>query len=114
MLIVDDNDVNVTLLKHVLETKGFSPDVAVNGKDAVDQVSVKGFDIVLMDRQMPVMDGYEAIRLIRENAEITQPRIVVVTAYIAEENREMARAAGANGFISKPIDQDELFHAMYG
>lgn len=114
VLIVDDNDVNVTLLKHVLETKGFSPDVAVNGKDAVDQVSVKGFDIVLMDLQMPVMDGYEAIRLIRENAEITQPRIVVVTAYIAEENREMARAAGANGFISKPIDQDELFHAMYG
>lgn len=114
VLIVDDNDVNVTLLKHVLETKGFSPDIAVNGKDAVDQVGVKVFDIVLMDLQMPVMDGYEAIRQIRGNTEIRQPRIIVVTAYIADENRDLARVAGADEFISKPIDQDELFQAMHG
>jgi signal transduction histidine kinase/ActR/RegA family two-component response regulator len=112
VLIVDDNNVNVILLKHILEMKGFSPSVAFNGKEAVDQASIKGFDIILMDLQMPVMDGYEAIRLIRENMEITQPKIVVVTAFIADENREMAIAAGANAFINKPINQGELFHAL--
>ncbi len=113
VLIVDDNNINVILLRHILETKGFSPSVAVNGKEAVDQVSIEEFDIVLMDLQMPVMDGYEAIKCIRENAKITQPRIVVVTAFIADENRAMAISAGANAFVSKPIDQDELFYAMY-
>ena len=114
VLIVDDNEINVILLKHILESQGFSPSVASNGKEAVDQVSVEDFDIVLMDLQMPVMDGYEAIKCIRENGEIAQPRIVVVTAFIADENREMAIGIGANAFISKPISQEELFHAMYG
>jgi signal transduction histidine kinase len=113
ILVVDDNNINVTLLTHMLKAKGFSSSVATNGKEAVDQVSIKEFDIVLMDLQMPVMDGYEAIRRIRGNEKITQPRIVVVTAFIANENREMAIDAGANAFISKPINQDELFHALY-
>ena len=113
ILIVDDNNINVILLKHILESKGFSPSVAVNGKEAVCQVSVEDFDIVLMDLQMPVMDGYEAIKCIRENVKITQPRIVVVTAFIADENREMAIGAGADAFVSKPIDQGELFKAIY-
>jgi signal transduction histidine kinase len=113
VLIVDDNNINVILLKHLLETKGFSLSVAINGKEAVDQVSIEEFDIVLMDLQMPVMDGYEAIKCIRENEKITQPRIIVVTAFIADENREMALSAGANAFVCKPINQDELFNAMY-
>ena len=114
VLIVDDNNINVILLKHILESKGFSPSIASNGKEAVDQVSVEDFDIVLMDLQMPVMDGYEAIKCIRENGKNAQPRIVVVTAFIADENREMAISIGANAFISKPISQEELFKAMYG
>jgi two-component system, sensor histidine kinase len=114
VLIVDDNNINVILLKHILETKGFSSSVATNGQEAVDQVSVREFDIVLMDLQMPVMDGYEAIKCIRENEKITQPRIVVVTAFIEDENREMAMSAGADAFVSKPINQDELFYSMYG
>ena len=114
VLIVDDNNINVILLKHILEAKGFSPSVATNGKEAVDKVSLEDFDIVLMDVQMPVMDGYEAIKCIRENGNITQPRIIVVTAFVTDENREMAINIGANAFVSKPINQEELHQAIYG
>mgnify|MGYP002637206312 CR=1 FL=1 len=114
VLIVDDNNINVFLLKHMLEAKGFSPSVAVNGQEAVDQVSIEDFDIVLMDLQMPVMDGYEAIKSIRENGKISQPRIVAVTAFVGDESRERAISNGADAFVSKPIVQEELYHAMHG
>jgi signal transduction histidine kinase/CheY-like chemotaxis protein len=114
VLIVDDNNVNVTLLKYMLEKKDISISVAVNGKEGVDQASSKEFDVVLMDLQMPVMDGYEAIRRIRENIEITQPKIVVVTAFVAEENRKKALDVGADAFINKPVNREELYQALYG
>jgi signal transduction histidine kinase len=114
VLIVDDNNVNVTLLKYMLEKKDISISVAVNGKEGVDQASSKEFDVVLMDLQMPVMDGYEAIRRIRENIKITQPRIVVVTAFVAEENRKKALDVGADAFINKPVNREELYQALYG
>ena len=114
VLIVDDNNINVFLLKHILEAKGLFPSVAVNGKEAVDQVGAGDFDIVLMDLQMPVMDGYEAMKYIRKNDAISQPRIVAVTAFVADESREMAFSSGADAFVSKPIDQEELHQAMYG
>jgi len=113
VLIVDDNNINVTLLKYILESKGFSSSIATNGQEAVDQVSREGYDLVLMDLQMPVMDGYEAIKCIRENEKITQPRIVVVTAFVDDENRERALSLGADAFISKPINQEELDQVMY-
>ena len=107
VLIVDDNNINVFLLKHILEAKGLFPSVAVNGKEAVDQVGAGDFDIVLMDLQMPV-------KYIRKNDAISQPRIVAVTAFVADESREMAFSSGADAFVSKPIDQEELHQAMYG
>ena len=118
-LIVDDNPVNVVILQHILETKAVSVSTATNGKEALEQVGKDGFDVVLMDLQMPVMDGYEAIRRIREMGSIVQPRIVVVTAFIDDENRARARAraraigSGADGFITKPVNRDELFQALY-
>jgi signal transduction histidine kinase/ActR/RegA family two-component response regulator len=112
-LIVDDNPVNVVLLQHILERKKVSVSTATNGKEAVEQVGKGGFDVVLMDLQMPVMDGYEAIRRIRKMGSVVQPRIVVVTAFIDDENRGRALDSGADAFINKPVNHDELFQALY-
>lgn len=113
VLIVDDNPVNVVLLQHILERKKVSVSTAANGKEAVEQVGKGGFDVVLMDLQMPVMDGYEAIRRIRKMGSVVQPRIVVVTAFIDDENRGRALGSGADAFINKPVNHDELFQALY-
>lgn len=114
VLVVDDNPVNVLLLQHILESKEVSVTVATNGKEAVEQAVKGSFDTVLMDLQMPVMDGYEAIRRIREMESIVQPRIVVVTAFIENENRIAAIDSGADAFTTKPINRDELFQMLYG
>ena len=113
VLIVDDNPVNVTLLQHILKRKSVLLGVALNGKDAIDQVSSGGFDIVLMDLQMPVMDGYEATKLIRKKLTIVQPKIVVITAFVDQEHKNAAINAGADLFINKPVNREELFQAIY-
>jgi two-component system sensor histidine kinase/response regulator len=105
---------NQRLALRILEKAGHQAATADNGKDAVDRVSHEDFDLVLMDVQMPVMDGFEATALIRQ-WELETGRhlpIVAMTAHALKGDRERCLAAGMDGYVSKPIQTEDLFEAM--
>lgn len=110
ILVAEDNDSNYMLVKALL--KGYNLTRAVNGSEAVDKVSAGNFDLILMDIRMPVMDGLEATRSIRQfNTSIP---IVAVTANAFESDRKEALDAGCNAFIAKPIDRQKLAEIFGG
>lgn len=108
VLLVDDNHVNQKLALKLLEKIGYAVDLADNGRAAIRAVSQKKYDLVLMDLQMPEMSGIEATRTIRATPEITQPKIVALTANAMARDRQACHDAGMDGFISKPIRRDDL------
>jgi signal transduction histidine kinase/DNA-binding response OmpR family regulator/HPt (histidine-containing phosphotransfer) domain-containing protein len=112
LLLVDDNPVNQELAIEILEGAGIRVDVANNGAVAVDKVLCTNYDGVLMDCQMPVMDGYEATRFLRADPRFTQLPILAMTANAMSSERELCLAAGMNDHIGKPIDVHQLFTTM--
>jgi PAS domain S-box-containing protein len=113
VLIVEDQEVNLKLLINYLKETNFEIEVAVNGKEAVQAFQEKQFDLILMDCQMPVMDGFTASRLIRE-IEAGQGRIPIIalTAYALGGDRERCLAAGMDDYITKPINFPYLLDRM--
>jgi CheY-like chemotaxis protein len=109
ILVAEDNAVNERLVTKVLESVGHQITCASNGKQAVDLVSANSFDLILMDVEMPEMDGFEATAAIRENRH-EKPHIPIyaLTAHVRPGDRERCLAAGMDGYISKPIQVDEL------
>jgi CheY-like chemotaxis protein len=109
-LIVEDNPANRLLVVKILDQIGFTADVdvAVDGLEAVKFVSNSPYDLIFMDLQMPAMDGYEAIRKIRANGAIIQPRIIVISANVQPQDVSNSYSAGADGFLPKPIDRKAL------
>jgi signal transduction histidine kinase/CheY-like chemotaxis protein len=112
VLVVDDNVVNQELASEILQDAGIRVDVAKNGLEAVQMVSQFNYDGVLMDCQMPVMDGYEATRMIRAQSRFATLPILAMTANVTSGARELCLAAGMNDHISKPIDVNQLFTTM--
>jgi CheY-like chemotaxis protein len=117
VLLVEDNEINQQVACELLRAVGFVVDVADNGEIAVAQVQARfqagvPYDIVLMDMQMPVMDGVTASRLIRETFGAEQLPIVAMTANAMKADRERCLGAGMNGFVTKPIDPEELWKAL--
>ena len=108
ILIVEDNPVNRLLAVKILGQVGFTADVAVDGLEAVEFVNKVPYDLIFMDLQMPVMDGYEAMRKIRANLAISQPRIIVISANVQPQDVSNSYNAGADGFLPKPIDRKAL------
>lgn len=108
ILIVEDNPVNRLLAVKILGQVGFTADVAVDGLEAVEFVNKMPYDLIFMDLQMPVMDGYEAMRKIRANLAISQPRIIVISANVQPQDVSNSYNAGADGFLPKPIDRKAL------
>ncbi len=108
ILIVEDNPVNRLLAVKILGQVGFTADVAVDGLEAVEFVKKSPYDLIFMDLQMPVMDGYEAMRKIRSNGAIDQPRIIVISANVQPQDVSNSYNAGADGFLPKPIDRKAL------
>jgi len=106
VLIVDDNDINQMVVRKVLEHKGFICDVASNGAEAVEAVLENHYDCVFMDVQMPIMDGYEATRAIRELPNNASVFIVAMTANAMSGDREKCITAGMNDYVSKPLNYD--------
>ncbi|WP_460674470.1 ATP-binding protein [Larkinella ripae] len=102
ILVVDDNAMNIMLAKTILNRLGASVDVATNGQEAVDRLDSSRHNLILMDLQMPVMDGYEATRIIRERNE-TLP-IIALTASLAQEVGDRAQTAGLNEILVKPYN----------
>ena len=115
VLLVEDHPVNQQLMIALLRHCGLDCVLATNGREAVDHFSAETFSMILMDIQMPVMDGYEAMRLIRQmEAERQLPRtpIIAVTANAMQGDRERCLAAGADDYLSKPVRADLLFAAI--
>ena len=117
LLVVEDNELNLEIASTLLKEAGFEVDTAENGKIAVEKVeaaSADRYDLILMDIQMPEMDGYEATRRIRAlpDAKKAALPIVAMTANAFEDDRKNALHAGMNGHIAKPLDIQKLFQVL--
>lgn len=108
VLLVEDNPVNQLVAKGMLGKLGCEVIVAAHGGEALDQLEHSEFDLVLMDCNMPVMDGYEASRQIRRSGRWPQLPIVALTANAMSEERERCRAAGMSDYLAKPFRREEL------
>ncbi|MCX5874657.1 MAG: response regulator [Deltaproteobacteria bacterium] len=109
-LLAEDNAINQKLATRILEKMGHTVTIAENGQEVLKTLESKRFDIILMDVQMPEMDGFEATRSIREKERITGGHIPIVamTAHAMSGDREKCLAAGMDGYVSKPINTQEL------
>ncbi|MBV7479971.1 response regulator [Pseudomonas sp. PDM31] len=108
VLLVEDNPVNQLVAKGMLGKLGCEVVTAAHGAEALDQLELRDFDLVLMDCNMPVMDGYEASRQIRHSGRWPQLPIVALTANAMSEERERCRAAGMSDYLAKPFRREEL------
>jgi CheY-like chemotaxis protein len=108
ILLAEDNTVNQQIALLLLESMGYRADVAANGVEAVEAVDRLPYDLVLMDVQMPEMDGLEATRRIRADGPATQPRIVAMTANAMQGDRDACLAAGMDDYLAKPIRPEAL------
>jgi two-component system cell cycle response regulator DivK len=114
VLLVEDNEVNRYLVRFLLEQRGFAVDTANNGMEAIEQARVRKPDLILMDIQMPVMDGYEATRLLKADEALKSVPVVALTAYAMPHERERALDAGCAGHIEKPIDTKTFIDQLRG
>lgn len=108
ILLVEDNLMNQKFMSHILKRLGATFDIAIDGKDAIEKVKQNKYDLILMDIQMPVMDGLEATQIIRNELNLNDIPIIALTAHAMKGDRERCLAAGCNGYITKPIDQQKL------
>jgi CheY-like chemotaxis protein len=114
ILVVDDNEDGATMLAAFLRFDGHEVLTCLSGAEALDIVATKKPDVVLLDIGLPGMDGYEVARRIRTAFPDGAPRLVAVTGYGREEDRERARAAGFEAHLVKPVDFDALRRILSG
>ncbi len=114
ILLTEDSVVNQTVAVRLLEKRGHKVQVAVNGREAVEATGRTQFDVVLMDVQMPIMDGFEATATIRRREQATGGHlpIIAMTAHAMKGDRERCLEAGMDGYVSKPVRPQELFAAV--
>ena len=109
ILLAEDNPVNQMVMLKMLNKLGYNADVASNGTDVLRSLELQPYDLILMDVQMPEMDGFEAARTIRKLwASADQPKIIAITAYALKGDREKCLSAGMDDYISKPVKLEEL------
>ncbi|WP_263603174.1 response regulator [Chryseobacterium sp. PET-29] len=113
ILIVDDDPRNIFALKLTLKSRGYQIESCTMAQEAINILKKDNqFSAVLMDMMMPEMDGYEATRIIRSTPAISEVPVIAVTAQAMPEDRQKCIDAGANHYISKPIDVDQLINAI--
>lgn len=114
VLIVDDNEMNLTVALGLLEPLGMKLETAVNGRDAIEKVTKNRYDIVFMDHMMPVMDGIEAAKALRdkEGEYFKDLPIIALTANVLPEAQSLFAQAGMNDFVAKPIKMNEICRAL--
>ncbi len=106
ILLVEDNPVNRRLAEFLLRSQGYQVRAATNAQEAFDTIKAERPDLILMDVQLPGMDGLEATRKLKEEPATRDIPVVAVTSYAMKGDREKALAAGCAGYITKPIDKD--------
>ncbi len=114
ILLAEDNEANILTISSYLTAKGYKVCLAKNGREAVDQVQSEHPDLILMDIQMPEMDGLEAIQKIRQISEVASIPIIALTALTMEGDQEKCLQAGANDYLSKPVSLKRLVTLIQG
>ena len=112
ILIAEDNVINQQVIQYILQKLGYTPTIVENGREAADAAAVGDFDIILMDLQMPEMDGLEATRLIRQRSSGRQPVIIALTANAMEGDEEECLSAGMNDYLGKPVKLEEVIDKL--
>jgi two-component system sensor histidine kinase/response regulator len=112
LLLVEDNEVNQEVAQHILNDAGIRVDIAGNGAIALAKIEENAYDGVLMDCQMPVMDGYQATRKLRQDPRYSNLPVIAMTANAMVGDKEKCLDAGMNDFIAKPIDVAQLFGTL--
>ncbi len=112
VLLAEDNEINQQVARGLIELTGASVTAVENGRSAVQRLQEEKFDVVLMDIQMPEMDGYTATHQIRSRPELQTLPIIAMTAHAMNEHREEALRAGMNDYVSKPIDPQSLWDTL--
>jgi CheY-like chemotaxis protein len=112
LLLAEDNLVNRKVALAMLQRAGHTVSVATTGKEAVRLAQNERFDLILMDIQMPEMDGLEAAQIIRQSKTAAGVPIIAITAHALKGDSERFLAAGMDGYIAKPFQQEELFEAV--
>ncbi|MEX1376321.1 MAG: PAS domain S-box protein [Eubacteriales bacterium] len=112
ILVVEDNEINRLVICDLLKNAGFKVDEAENGREAVDMIGQNSYDLVLMDIQMPELDGYEATKIIRRKYSKDDLPIIALTADVVLETRRKTFEIGMNDFLSKPIDMKMLYEKL--
>ncbi len=108
ILIVEDEPKNLTLLRDLLQVSGYSTIEATDGKQGVELAKTKKPDLILMDVQMPEMDGLEATRILKADATTSNIPVLALTSYAMKGDKERILEAGCDGYLAKPIDIKEL------
>ena len=108
ILVVEDQEDNRQILRDLLTNAGYEMTEAVNGEEALAEVAKQRPDLILMDIQLPIMDGYEATRRIRINPDLKSVPIIAVTSYALAGDESKALAAGCDAYVSKPFSPRQL------
>lgn len=112
ILIVEDNEINLKLAEHILIKAGYESDFAMNGKQALEKVAQKQYDLILMDIHMPELDGFQTTAIIREQEQERRIPIIALTADTVQGYRERCLAAGMDSYLPKPYHKDSLLHEV--
>jgi two-component system sensor histidine kinase/response regulator len=112
ILLVEDNELNQEVALELLRLARFNVDLAENGRVALERLKGSDYDLVLMDMQMPVMDGLEATRALRQNPRLAALPVLAMTANASEEDRRRCLESGMNDFLAKPIEPEHLWQAL--
>jgi two-component system, cell cycle response regulator DivK len=112
ILVIEDNEQNLYLVKFILENNNYEVLSAPDGKTGIEMAGLHKPDLILLDIQLPVMDGYAVARNIRMNPDLVATPIVAVTSYAMSGDREKTIEAGCNGYIEKPINPDTFMEKV--
>ncbi len=112
ILYIEDNEQNLYLVRFLLEKNGYEVFSAMDGQEGIGTATTVKPDLILLDIQLPLMDGYAVARILRTNPELAETPIVAVTSYAMAGDRDKALAAGCNGYIEKPINPDTFMQQI--
>jgi CheY-like chemotaxis protein len=112
LLLVDDDERNIFALSAYLKVKKFQVDSARDGRECLDKLNKNKYDVILLDMMMPVMDGFETLRVMRADIELKNIKVIALTALAMKGDMERCLEAGANDYCTKPVDIDKLIQKI--